>query len=157
MRALREQLVKQLPLFDIARFDKLEDYALALAFAQSKYLFATQPPDDLEPLSEQNAKYRERLLAEVTAMSHHGLVSSAQLANLKGANGKKNVATDVWVLSDLLLENWDTLQGRTLSTREDVQKANDTATRVLEIIGLREQGPAIIAEASTGACARTRS
>jgi hypothetical protein len=148
VRALRERLVKELPAFDIARFDKLEDYALALAFAQSKYLYATQPPDDLEPLAQQNAKYRERLLAEATAMSHHGLVSSAQLANLKGANGKKNVATDVWMLSDLLLDNWERLKGRTLSTREDVQKANDTATRVLEIMGLREQGPAIVAEAA---------
>ena len=147
VRAMREQLAK-LHDFDIASFDKLEDYALALAFAQSKYLFATQPPDDLEPLSEENAKHRERLLAEVTAMSVHGLVSSAQLANLKGANGKKNVASDVWMLSDLLLDNWDKLQGRTLSSREDIQRANDTATRVLEIMGLRDQGPAVVAEAS---------
>ena len=148
VRALRDQMVKDLPAFDVARFDKLEDYALALAFTQSKYLLATQPPDDLEPLSLQNLKYRERLLAEATAMSLHGLVNSAQLQNLKGANGKKNVATDVWMLSDLLLDNWDKLQGRALSTREDIQKANDGATRVLEIMGLREQGPAIVAEAA---------
>ena len=37
VRALRDRLVKELPAFDIAPFDKLEDYALALAFAQSKY------------------------------------------------------------------------------------------------------------------------
>ncbi len=148
VQALRERIVKELPTFNIARFDKLGDYALALGFAQSKYLSATQPPDDLEPLAEQLSKYRELLLAEVTTLTHHGVVSSAQLANLKGANGKKNVATDVWVLSRLMLDNWEKIQGRSLSTVEDLENAANTATRVLEIIGRREQGPAVVAEAS---------
>lgn len=148
VQALRERIVKELPAFNVARFDKLGDYALALGFAQSKYLAATQPPDDLEPLAEQLSKHRELLLAEVTTLTHHGVVSSAQLANLKGANGKKNVATDVWVLSGLMIDNWEKIQGRSLSTMEALQNAANTATRVLEIIGRREQGPAVVAEAS---------
>src|SRR4051812_29389670 len=39
-KRLREQMVKDLPTFDVARFDKLEDYAMALGFAHAKYLSA---------------------------------------------------------------------------------------------------------------------
>ena len=46
--ALREQLIKELPSFDITQLDKLEDYALALRFAHAAYQTATKPPDDLQ-------------------------------------------------------------------------------------------------------------
>jgi hypothetical protein len=44
---LRERMTKELPSFDLATFDKMEDFALALSFAQTNFLTATQPPDDL--------------------------------------------------------------------------------------------------------------
>jgi hypothetical protein len=82
---LRERIVRELPAFNVARFDKLEDYALALSFAHAKYLSATQPPDDLGPVSEQSTRARERLLAEANALVLDGVVSEAQLEQLRGA------------------------------------------------------------------------
>lgn len=58
--ALREQMVKQLPAFDIAQFDKLEDYTLALRFAHAAFQTATLPPDDLAELSDEAVALRER-------------------------------------------------------------------------------------------------
>src|SRR6187551_3749161 len=49
--ALRAQIVKELPAFDITQLDKLEDYTLALRFAHAAYQTATKPPDDLVQLS----------------------------------------------------------------------------------------------------------
>jgi len=95
VRALRERMVTELPAFNVARFDKLEDYAFALNFAHAKYLSATQPPDDLIPVAEQSAKARERLLAEANALVLDGVIAEAQLGQLKGANGYKNTATDL--------------------------------------------------------------
>jgi hypothetical protein len=46
-KALRPRIEKELPSFDLAAFDKLEDYAWALSYAQSLYLTATQPPGEL--------------------------------------------------------------------------------------------------------------
>src|SRR3954465_13047926 len=63
LKAMREQIVKELPTFDIAQFDKLEDYALALSFTNASFLSATQPPDDLPALSNEASKVREMLLA----------------------------------------------------------------------------------------------
>jgi hypothetical protein len=147
-RALREQIAKELPSFDVARFDKLEDYALALSYAQAKYLSATQPPDDLDALSEEAASLRERLLAEARSLTHHGLVSSAQLAQLKGANGYKNVATDLMVLTSVMQAGWTQIQGKTPTTAQDLEHASRVATRLLRIVGLREQGPAQVAQAT---------
>src|SRR3954471_2426521 len=45
--SFRDRIVKELPAFDIAQIDKLEDYALALRFAHAAFQTATLPPDDL--------------------------------------------------------------------------------------------------------------
>lgn len=148
VRALREQMVTELPLFDIGRVDKLEDYALALSYAQAKYLSATLPPDDLEALATEAARLRERLLAESRALAHHGLVSDAQLSQLKGAKGYKNIATDLMVLTNVLQEAWPQIQGKTPTTAEDLAQASRVATRLLRVVGLREQGPAQVAAAT---------
>ncbi len=51
IRAFRERIVKELPAFDVAAFDSLEDYVLALSAAQATFQTATAPSDDLEPLA----------------------------------------------------------------------------------------------------------
>src|SRR5262245_24979609 len=45
LRAFRERLMR-LPDFDIAAFDKLEDYVFALKYSQSNYQTAEQPSDE---------------------------------------------------------------------------------------------------------------
>lgn len=148
VRGLREQIVKELPSFDIQRFDKLEDYALALSYAHAKFLSATQPPDDLDELSTESLKLRERLLAEVKALVQHGVVSEAQIAQLKGANGYKNVATDLMVLTNIIRVAWPQIQGKVLTTSQNLEQALKVAARLLRVVGLREQGPVQVAEAT---------
>lgn len=148
LRGLREQIAKELPTFDVAQFDKLEDYALALSFAQANYLAATAPPDDLEAVTVESGRVREMLLAEARALVHRGLVSSAQLDQLKGAKGYKNVATDLMVLTNVMQSVWPEIQGKTPTTQQDLETASRLATRLLRVVGLREQGPARVAEAT---------
>jgi len=148
LRGLRDQIAKDLPAFDIQRFDKLEDYALALSSAQARYLAATEPPDDLQDIAERAGRARERLLAEANALVAHGIVSAGQIAQLKGANGYKNIATDLMVLCGIMHSAWDQIQGKTLTTAEELDEDSRVATRLLRIVGLREQGPAQVAEAT---------
>jgi hypothetical protein len=148
VKRLREQIVKDLPSFDVVRFDKLEDYAHALNFAHTNFLSATQPPDDLEDVAEEVARMREMLLAEAKALVHRGLVSDAQLGQLKGANGYRNTATDLHVLANVLEGVWPQIEGKTLTTMQDLELASRMATRLLRIVGLRDQGPALVAEAT---------
>ncbi|MEO6602057.1 MAG: hypothetical protein ABIQ16_19410 [Polyangiaceae bacterium] len=147
MKALRERMA-ELPGFDLAAFDKLEDYALALSFAQASYLSATRPADDLDALSLEADQLKERLLADAKALALRGLVDGAQLAHLRGGNGNKNLAVDLQILSHVLQEAWPRIQGKSPSSAEDLQLAGRMATRLMRIRGLREQAPALTAAAT---------
>jgi len=146
--ALREQIVKQLPAFDIAQVDKLEDYTLALRFAHAAFQTATLPADDLTGLSEEALALRERLVADAKALSLHNLINPLKLDSLKGANGIKNVAQDLQMLSQILQESWPQIQGKSATVADDLQAASRIGTRLTRIVGLREQGPAQVAAAT---------
>ena len=145
--ALREQMVN-LPGFDIAQFDKLEDYTLALRFAHAAFQTATLPPDDLAELSDQAVALRERLLADAKALSLHGLLDARKLDQLKGANGIKNVAQDLQMLSQIMQAAWPQIQGKSATVAEDLETASLIGTRLTRVVGVREQGPAQVAAAT---------
>lgn len=148
VRALRAEIVQHLPTFDLAAFDKLEDYTLALHSAQTDYLTATQPPDDLVELSAEAMKVRDRLHRDALALAGHGLLDEGLLAQVKGGNGYKNMAQDLEILSRVMTTNWAKIQGKSATTVEDLQTASRMSTRLMRIVGLREQGPAILAAAA---------
>jgi hypothetical protein len=139
--ALREQIVKELPAFDVKWIDKLEDYALALRFAHAAYQTATRAPDDLRKLSQEAAALRERLLADAKALSLRNLVDPRKLASLKGAKGIKNIVQDLQMLSQVLQDSWPQIQGKTPTTVDDLTTASRIGTRITRIVGLRKQSP----------------
>jgi hypothetical protein len=148
VKALRDHIGQELPAFDLAAFDKLEDYALALSSAQTNYLTATQPPDDLQALNAEAAALHDRLLADAKALAQHNLVDRNQIAQLRGGNGYKNLAQDLQILSKVLLESWAQIQGKTPTAQEDLKLANQMSTRLMRIVGIREQAPALLDSAS---------
>jgi len=148
VKALREQVVHHLPTFDIAAFDKLEDYALALSFANTAYLAATQPPDDLFELNAEATKLHDRMLADAQALVQHGLINGTQLEQLKGGNGYKNLAQDLQLLSLAMRQEWDKIANKSGTTADDLKAANQMSVRLMRIVGLREQGPALLAAAT---------
>ena len=148
VKALRERIEKELPAFDLAAFDKLEDYAWALSYAQTMFLMATQPPDDLPVLAADAAKLRERLLVDARSLSQYKLVDEGQLENLKGPIGYKNIAQDLQILAFALQGNWSKIQGKSPTTAADLETAHRLSSRLMRVVGLREQGPAQLAEAT---------
>lgn len=148
VKALRDQIVKELPSFDIAAFDKLEDYALALSFANTNYLAATQPPDDLPALNEDASRMHDRLLADAKALAAHGLLDGAQLAQLLGGNGYKPLAQDLQLLSQIMRQAWSKVENKSATTADDLKAAAQLSVRLMRIVGLREQGPALVAAAA---------
>jgi hypothetical protein len=137
--ALREQIIKELPAFDIKWVDRLEDYALALRFAHAAYQTASQAPDDLQPLSEEATAMRERLLADAKSLALRNLVDPRKLES--GAKGIKNIVQDLQMLSQVLQERWPQIQGKTPTTAEDLATASRIGTRITRVVGLREQSP----------------
>lgn len=148
LKPLRDQIAKELPTFDLAQFDKLEDYVLSLGFTQAGLQMATLPPDDLLSLVEEATKLREQLLADAKSLSLHGLFDPQKLEQLKGANGYKNVAQDLQALCLAMQGTWSQIQERAATTADELQVASRVGTRLMRVIGVREQGPALVASAT---------
>jgi hypothetical protein len=145
LRNLREQIIAELPKFDIARFDKLHNYALALGYAHAEHLISEQPPEELKPLLEEGIQLRETLVRDAQTLAARGLLNGEALRSLKGPNGYKNVAIDLQILAQLLKANWAAIQGKCAIDEGDFARAAALASRLIHVVGLREQGPAGVA------------
>jgi hypothetical protein len=148
VRALRDQIVRELPSFDVASFDRLEDYALALRVTHAAYLMATERPSDLELLTDDAIEMRETLLKDAQALARRNLIDGGPLANLKGINGYKNIAQDLQLLNEILQDAWPNIQGKTAITADELKTSSQIATRLWGVVRLREQGPAQVAAAT---------
>jgi hypothetical protein len=146
IRSLRSQIVSDIPSFDIARFDQLESYTLALGHAHALYLAASAPPESLDELSQTASSLRELLLSDATALAQRGFVDGQKLKELKGPKGYRNVAFDLFTLVALLRESWDKISGKTAVQAAELDQAETLADRMLTAVGAREQAPAVAAE-----------
>ena len=147
IRALREE-ISGLPKFDLAAFDKLETYALALAHANTRYLAASEPLAPLSELFDEAVKRRETLASDAQALAQRGLLNGQKLKDLKGAVGYKNVAQDLLTLAELVRANYPSLAGKTAVTVEELDRVEVLAYQVLDAVGERDQGPAVVAESN---------
>ena len=145
IRAIRAQVVATMPQFDIARFDKLEAYTLAVGYANSLYLAASQPSESIEALAEAGGTMRDLLVAEATTLAQRRLIDGQRLKELKGANGYRNLAVDLFTLAAMVRDVWPTLGGKTTLQLTELDQAETLADKLLTAVGQREQGPAVIA------------
>jgi hypothetical protein len=148
IRALRPQIIEDLPKFDVGAFDKLEDYATALNYAHAQYLTATQPATDLDAVSAESTALRETLFVDATALAHRGFIDGNRLRELSGPNGYKNLATDLLMLASVLREGLPQIQGRSGVQVAELDRAEKLGQRLMRIVGLREQGAATVASAT---------
>jgi hypothetical protein len=140
--ALRSRIAMALPAFDLTRIDKLEDYTLALRFAHATYQLATVPAAELQALSSEARRLRERLRALVAALSLDDLLDPRKLQSLTASNGDESIAQDLQLLSQILQESWSRIRGKSATTAEELAAASRIGTRLARIVALREQSPA---------------
>jgi hypothetical protein len=148
IRALRPDIEKNLQTFDLAAFDKLEDYALALKSANGRYLSTLIPSDELKTLVEEAAEVRETLVLDATALARRGILDSSQLRELRGPVGYKNLSTDLETLANALRGSWAKVQGQSAVKLAELTRASNLSTELLRVVGLREQGPGAVSAAA---------
>jgi hypothetical protein len=144
----REQLVSEVPKFDLSNLDKLGTYALALIQAQTAYGIATTPPEVLASLAEEAAKLRDLLYSDAAALGKRGLLNPAPLNDLKGPAGYRNTATDVLGLALLLRNHLDKIAAKTCVTLAELDRAEVVGQQLLDAVGVREQSPAKVEQAT---------
>ncbi|MBN1606708.1 MAG: hypothetical protein JW940_08740 [Polyangiaceae bacterium] len=148
LRDIRPEIQRQLPEFDLASFDKIEDYTLSLTYANAQYLIAISPPEDLQATGSEGTVLRATLHADVMALVQRGHIDGDQIKQLKGGNGYKNIATDLLILASVLQDNWSEIEGKCATNEAEIDRAIKLAQRILRVVGLREQAPTSVAAAS---------
>jgi hypothetical protein len=151
LKALRSQIEAELPRFDLARFDKLERYALALSHANTLHRSTLPSRANIAELGDELSVIRDRLLATAASLVAHQLVDGQRLAELKKVPGYRALASDVLALVALFKQHWSVLENKTPVTLAALNDAGNRAVELLAAVGLREQGPI-----STGEAARLR-
>ena len=148
IRALRAQMVAEVPNFNLAAFDKLEDYATALTYAHAASLMATQPADDLDAVLTEATELRQTFFRDATALSRRDLIDGNRLKELPGTNGYKNLAIDLEMLASALRESWPQIQGKCALQVTELDRAEKLVQRLMRVVGVRAQGPAQVAAAT---------
>ncbi len=148
IRALRPRIVEELPRFDLTDFDQLQDIASALSHAHTQYVTACTPPDDLQDLYTEGLGLRDNLRGDAEQLARRGLVNGQALREVTAGNGYKNLARDLQVLVSVLRERWVAIEGRCAVDHAELDRAESVAGRILQLVGLREQGPAVATAAT---------
>ncbi|MBN1608032.1 MAG: hypothetical protein JW940_15465 [Polyangiaceae bacterium] len=148
IRALRPEIVESLPKLDLAQFDKLERYTLAVSHAHAVHRAALGPQLSLSTLARELAKHRDVLLSDARSLASHELIKAERLAGCKAKPGYRALAYDVLTLVQVLREAWKDVHDQTPVTLAGLDKAAATAETLLRAVGLREQAAPTVAEAT---------
>jgi len=143
--ALRDQVVKDLPNFDIQNFDQLETYAFATGHAHAVYSGSSAPPEALLALNEQGLALRDTLYSDAIALSNRGIIGADKLGDFKANVGYQNLAFDLLGLASVLRLNWDKIVSKTAVQLAELDQAESIGEQLVNAVGAREQAPAIAA------------
>lgn len=143
--ALRKEMAK-LPNLNQALVDGLEDYAQAAAEANSRFVTATAPAEDIVALNAEAMKLRETIRSDAIALANRGLIDASKLKAFQGLVGYKNVGFELIDWANLMRDAWAVVNGKTALTADEIHKAKDVGERLVRAAGLREQGPAVLAD-----------
>lgn len=141
IRALRQELDDALRRFDFERFDRLEEYALALYQAHVLWRIASVPKATITALADELSRARDMLLLQTTALAAHGLIDGDRLKDCKKLTGYKPVASDVATIVEVLRHCWPALENKTPLTLAQLDELATKAVHLLAAIGLKEQAP----------------
>ena len=147
LQALRPEIERQLPYFNLARFDQLELYAKALHHANALFRMATTPKQTLAERASELTVIRDRLLTDAQSLANYGLLDGESLKECKTVPGYKALAADIAVLLTVFKERWPSIKQRTPVTVEVLNDANDRAEELLEAVAAKDQAPVTAGEA----------
>jgi len=128
--------------------DRLERAAFALNWAHGRYLAAGQPSNDLLAMVEKGVELRDQLLADASTLARRGLIEPTSLDQVQTATGYKNLAADLTVLASVLKDAWPRVEGKCAIQFEELELAGSLGERIIEAVGVREQGAPVVASAS---------
>lgn len=144
----REGIIREFHSFEVAWFDGLEQYAMALSHANALYLTAGKPPIVPSGAYEQGFKLRDTLHVDTKTLVRRGLLNAALVKGCRGSMGYEKVAAELQILCQVLKENWPIIEGKCATSLAELEHATKVAVHLLRIAKHREQIPELVAQAA---------
>lgn len=139
LRTFEPQLEKALPEFDTKLLQTVEVYGRAALYAQGVDRSTTSNNGDAHAkLVEELESLYGRLYRNADFLSGEGLFSRAVLNNARTGTSVRDRAADLRTLAIEFAENESALSGRTLVTRDVIERAFAVAQAVLDSLAARE-------------------
>ncbi len=139
LEPLRGHIAKELPGFDLTRFDTLDQYALAFIHAHRLYEEAGANTSPLPDRASELATIRDQLLLNAKILADHGMIDASQIEDCKKSNGYRALVEDVVRLVRVYRGSWGTIGNKTPITLAKLDEAARRATELLSLVGFREQ------------------
>lgn len=133
---LKEEIAK-LPI-DHSLIDQLDTYAHAVGYAQALYSVASVS-QELQVVYTDALARRTTLRSDAANLATHGLVSQDKVLAIKGDVGYRNVGYELLALISILRGAGTRIQGRIATLPEDLDRAEEVATELLELTARKEQ------------------
>jgi hypothetical protein len=138
IHALRAEFAT-LPGVNMEGFDKLPDYAHALAHAHMSYIEATTRSERVSKVAGELVAVREALRWDALTLAKRNILDQTTVTNLRRGNGYRSAAFEVNGLVDLFRKNWSRIQGKSPVTLEELTRADSLAAELAKAIGARDQ------------------
>lgn len=142
LTGLIARIAEELPEFALSLVSKLEQYAMALSHAHTRFSLTSQRSDALRPVLEEGRTLRATLLADAGALVQRGHLREARLKEIKGTRGHLNLAFDLQLLAALFRETFAHIAGKSGVQLEELLRAEQIAAGIVRGLGLREKGAA---------------
>ena len=147
LQALRSG-VAALPNFDLAQYDNIVPYTLALIYANNRYQSISTPAEELPVLLEEATRMRNIFAADTNAVAARGIVDGTKLSELKSGTGYLDVASDLGTLIIILRENWQKVSANSGIKPAELDSAEALSERLTMAYAARSQGTTKLTEAS---------
>jgi hypothetical protein len=148
LKALRPQIAEELKHFNLERFDKLEQYALALSHAYGVHRGSIAVKGNAAELGAELTATRDRLFVCAQALAVHGYMDAKRFAHCKTAIGYRATAADIFTLVPLFKESWSQIVNKTPVTLAELNGASSLAVELLAEVGMQDQSPVSVGEAA---------
>jgi hypothetical protein len=145
--ALRAEVVRELPHFDIRNIDELETYTLATAHAYAMRVGSSAASEEtLAALREQCLTLACTLYSDAVALASRGLIDAAKVSKPDARATHQRLALKLLGLTSLLRLNWDAIACRTAVQLSELGQAESLAAQLLRALGSKQLALATAAE-----------
>jgi len=124
----------------VTMIDSLPTYAKAAAQAHGEYLATQNNSTEVNAVSKELVEVREILFTDATSLVNRKRLDPGALSGLRGNVGFRNQVTDVVQLTAVFRRQWESVRGMTPVTMSDIERGESLATKLTQLLGMREQG-----------------